>query len=184
MGLAGSQCYKTGLSARSTACSAMAWAEHWIREKANAALHPSQVETTLLRLNSVWPGEAPPLVDVIEEFPLGEAALLHLLSISSICASRLTQDPSILLWLRQTDVCLSYRDGAQMSHDLRAMAGESITAENFRALRLWKGREMVRIARVAGQDQADGAGANMHGDDGADRAQIEIARLRQDASVH
>ena len=124
----------------------MASAEHWIREKANAALHPSQVETTLLRLKSVWPGEAPPLVDVIEEFPLGEAALLHLLSISSICASRLTQDPSILLWLRQTDVCLSYRDGAQMSHDLRAMAGKSITAENFRALRLWKGRQMVRIA--------------------------------------
>jgi glutamate-ammonia-ligase adenylyltransferase len=124
----------------------MAQAERWIREKANTALHRSQVETTLSRLNEVWPATAPSLVGTIEEFPLGEAALLHLLSISHICASRLTQDPQILLWLARPEVSLAQRDRAQMSHDLRIIAEESIPAENFRALRLWKGREMVRIA--------------------------------------
>ncbi len=124
----------------------MAEAERWIHQKANAALHRSQVETTFLRLNEIWPPSAPPLIEVIEEFPLGEAALLHLLSISSICAARLTQDPPLLLWLRQPEVSLAHRDRAQMSHDLRTLAGESIPAANFRALRVWKGREMVRIA--------------------------------------
>jgi [glutamine synthetase] adenylyltransferase / [glutamine synthetase]-adenylyl-L-tyrosine phosphorylase len=121
-------------------------AEGWIREKANTALHPSQVESTLTSLNQAWPAAAPPLLEVFETFPPGEAALLHLLSVSSICASRLTQDPQILLWLRQPDVCLAHRDRVQMSHALRTMAGDSMAAANFRAVRVWKGREMVRIA--------------------------------------
>jgi [glutamine synthetase] adenylyltransferase / [glutamine synthetase]-adenylyl-L-tyrosine phosphorylase len=33
-----------------------------------------------------------------------------------------------------------------MSNDLRDLASDSISDENFRALRLWKGREMVRVA--------------------------------------
>jgi glutamate-ammonia-ligase adenylyltransferase len=123
----------------------MAQPEDWIREKANAALHPSQVESTLAILHQKWPIAAPPLREVIEEFPLGQAALLNLFSISSICASRLRQYPDILLWLRQPEVCLANRDRVQMSHELHTSAGESIAAENFRALRAWKGREMVRI---------------------------------------
>jgi glutamate-ammonia-ligase adenylyltransferase len=124
----------------------MARPEEWIRQKANAALHPSQVETTLAALNQSWPAAASPLLQVIEGFPLGEAALLNLLSVSSICAFRLSQDSKILLWLRQPEVCLAHRDRVQMSHDLRAVSGTSMAAASFRALRVWKGREMVRIA--------------------------------------
>ena len=118
----------------------------WIREKAAASLNPSQVENTLLQLREAWPPAAPPIVDVIEEFPLGEGALLHLLAMSSICATRLVRHPEVLLWLGQPDVCLASRGYGQMANDLRALAGDSIAAENFRALRFWKGREMARIA--------------------------------------
>ena len=118
----------------------------WIQEKAAASLYPSQVETALCRLSETWPITAPPIVDLIEEFPLGEAALLHLLALSSICATRLMRRPEILIWLRQPEVCLAPRGYAQMASDLRKLAGDSIASENFRALRLWKSREMVRIA--------------------------------------
>ena len=66
----------------------------WIREKAATSLNPSQVETTLVQLNEQWlpyaeatagkPANTMPLADVVEQFPLGEAALLHLLAVSSI----------------------------------------------------------------------------------------------------
>src|SRR5438876_3161197 len=118
----------------------------WIREKAAASLNPSQVENTLLQLGETWPPAAPPIVKVIEKFPLGEAALLHLLAMSSICATRLVRHPEILLWLGQPDVGLSARGYEQMANDLHTLAGDSIAAENFRALRFWKGREMARIA--------------------------------------
>ena len=124
----------------------MARAEGWIQEKASTALHPTQVETALASLNQNWPETAPSFVEVIEGFPLGQAALLHLLSVSSICASRLMQDPHLLLWLGQPEVCLAPRDRVQMSHDLHVIAGDSIAAKNFRALRVWKSHEMVRIA--------------------------------------
>ena len=90
---------------------------------------------------------------MIEQFPLGEVALLHLLSVSSICAARLAQDPQILVWLRHPDVCADARSRGRMLADLgRVTANASIGAQNFRALRLWKGREMLRIAlrEVAG----------------------------------
>jgi [glutamine synthetase] adenylyltransferase / [glutamine synthetase]-adenylyl-L-tyrosine phosphorylase len=120
--------------------------DRWIQEKAAASLHPSQVETALCRLSENWPVTAPPLVDLIEQFPLGEAALLHLLALSNICATRLMRQPEILIWLGQPEVCLARRGYAQMAGDLRTLAGDSIASENFRALRLWKSREMVRIA--------------------------------------
>src|SRR6266571_4887154 len=120
--------------------------DRWIQEKAAASLQLSQVETALCRLSETWPSTAPPLVDLIEQFPLGEAALLHLLALSSICATRLVRQPEILIWLGQPEVCLARRGHAQMAGDLRTLAGDSIASENFRALRLWKSREMVRIA--------------------------------------
>src|SRR2546430_17138182 len=73
----------------------------WIREKAATSLNPSQVETTLVQLNEQWPANAIPLAEVVEQFPLGETALLHLLAVSSICATRLTRNPETLLWLAQ-----------------------------------------------------------------------------------
>src|SRR6476646_9673380 len=120
---------------------------HWIREKAAASLNPSQVETTLIQLSERWPPNAHPLVSVIEQFPLGEPALLHLLAVSSICATRLTQNPETLLWLHQPEVCLAPRGYAEMYGDLHAVAADDpIAKQNFAALRFWKGREMTRVA--------------------------------------
>ena len=111
----------------------------WIREKAAASLNPSQVETTLLQLSEKWPASAPALVDVVEEFPLGEAALLHLLAVSNICATRLIRNPETLFWLGRPEVCLAGRDYGEMFDHLLVLGGNSIAAENFAALRFWKG---------------------------------------------
>src|SRR6266853_3924984 len=119
---------------------------HWIREKAAASLNPSQVETTLIQLSERWTPNARPLVSVIEQFPLGEPALLHLLAVSSICAMRLTPKPETLLWLFQPELCLAARGYAEMLSELHALAGDSVAKQDFAALRFWKGREMTRVA--------------------------------------
>jgi glutamate-ammonia-ligase adenylyltransferase len=118
----------------------------WIREKAATSLNPSQVETTLVQLNEQWPANAISLAEVVEQFPLGEAALLHLLAVSSICATRLTRNPNTLLWLAQPEVCLASRGYTEMLAELRALAADSAADKNFGALRFWKGREMTRVA--------------------------------------
>ena len=125
---------------------AMVRGNRWIREKAATSLNPSQVETTLVQLCERWPASAPPFVDVVQQFPLGEASLLHLLAVSSICATRLTRNPETLLWLRQPEICLAPRGYAEMLNELGSVAGDAITGQNFAALRFWKGREMTRIA--------------------------------------
>jgi [glutamine synthetase] adenylyltransferase / [glutamine synthetase]-adenylyl-L-tyrosine phosphorylase len=118
----------------------------WIREKAAASLNPSQVETALIRLCDRWPETAPSLADLVEQFPLGEEALLHLLAVSSICAERLAQAPDTLLWLCQQQICCAPRDYADMLGYLHRSAGGSIADQDFSALRFWKGCEMTRIA--------------------------------------
>src|SRR5213596_547489 len=125
---------------------AMAGGNSWIRAKATASLNPSQVETTLFQLNERWLATAPPLAEVIEQFALGEAALLHLLAVSSICATRLTRNPETLLWLFQPEVCLASRGYTEMYRELRALAGDSVANQSFAGLRTWKGREMTRVA--------------------------------------
>src|SRR5438309_2740406 len=125
---------------------AMEGGNHWIREKAAASLNPSQVETTLIQLSERWPANASPLVSIIEQLPLGELAMLHLLAVSSICATRLTQNPEALLWLSQPEVCLASRGYAEMLSELHSLAGDSVATQDFAALRFWKGREMTRVA--------------------------------------
>lgn len=124
----------------------MSVATNWIQEKANATLNPGQVERTLMRLADQWPQDAPALRTVLDEFPLGDIALLHLISISSICAARLVREPEILLWLRHPDVCADQRGRGRMIADLEESTSGPIPDQNFRDLRLWKGREMLRIA--------------------------------------
>ncbi|MFN2476098.1 MAG: hypothetical protein ABR526_07145 [Chthoniobacterales bacterium] len=124
----------------------MTAAPAWISEKASRSIYPAQVERTLAQLCERWSEGEADLRATLEQFPLGEEALLHLLAVSSICAARLVAEPSILQWLRHPDVCASERGPGRMLADLRAGAGESIAAQNFRALRIWKGREMLRIA--------------------------------------
>lgn len=118
----------------------------WIREKAATSLNPPQVETTFVQLNERWPANAMPLADVVEQFPLGEAALLHLLAVSSICAARLTRNPETLLWLAQPEVCLASRGRAEMLAEVHVLSSRSEVDNNFEALRFWKGREMTRVA--------------------------------------
>jgi glutamate-ammonia-ligase adenylyltransferase len=118
----------------------------WVRIKAAKSLNPPQVETALIQLGENWPQTAPPLPSVVEQFPLGEPALLHLLAVSSICATRLTRNPEILLWLCQPEVCLASRGPAEMLAGLRDLAREAVANQNFAVLRFWKGREMTRVA--------------------------------------
>ena len=128
----------------------------WIREKAATSLNPSQVETTLVQLKEQWPAyaeatagrpaNAMSLAKVVEQFPLGETALLHLLAVSSICATRLTRNPEMLLWLAQPEVCLASRSRAEMVAEVHALTSDSGVDNNFEALRFWKGREMTRVA--------------------------------------
>ena len=86
------------------------------------------------------------LAEVVQQFPLGEAALLHLLAVSSICATRLTRNPETLLWLAQPEVCLASRSRAEMLAEVHALTSDSGVDNNFEALRFWKGREMTRVA--------------------------------------
>src|SRR5438128_1988841 len=118
----------------------------WIAKKTAASLNPPQVETTLVQLSERWPAKAAPLADVVEQFPLGESALLHLLAVSSSCATRLTQNPETLLWLSQPKVCLAARGYTETLSELHALAGDSVATQDFAALRFWKGREMTRVA--------------------------------------
>jgi len=118
----------------------------WIREKAAKSLNPSQVETTLVQLNERWPANPMSLVEVVQQFPLGETALLHLLAVSSVCATRLTRNPETLLWLAQPEVCLASRSRAQMLGEVHSLTSDSGVDNNFESLRFWKGREMTRVA--------------------------------------
>ena len=118
----------------------------WIEEKSASTIYPEQVARTLRKLQEGWPETSIPLHDLLEAFPLGEVALLHLLAVSNICADRLMRNPEILFWLQQRDVCAAGRGPRRMLAHLHDFAGDAVAAENFRLLRLWKGREMTRIA--------------------------------------
>ena len=118
----------------------------WIRQESATSLNPSQVESSLVQLSEQWPASAQPLLEVVEQFPLGKAALLHLLAVSSICATRLTRNPETLLWLCQPEVCLASRGPAEMRAELHALPAASADSTKFAGLRFWKGREMTRVA--------------------------------------
>ena len=118
----------------------------WIKKKSAITLNPAQVQNTLERMSESWFKDGLPLRDLLEQFPLGETPLLHLLAVSSICAARLVRQPDILLWLSDPEICSAPRSYSAMLKYLREIGGDSAAAENFRALRIWKGREMFRIA--------------------------------------
>ena len=124
----------------------MAADDAWIKAISAESLHPPQVEISLRQIAENWPDTNRPLQQVIEEFPLGPAPLLHLIAVSDICAARFRRIPDMLLWLAQPEVSLSRRLPGQMANELRASAGETIAEDNFRPLRVWKGREMTRVA--------------------------------------
>src|ERR1700682_2294528 len=101
----------------------------WTQTKAAGTLNPAQVQNTLEHMRGSWPGDAPPLPDLIGLFPLGVASLLHLFSVSSICAARLVLHPEILLGLRRPEICSAPRAYGEMLAELQAREGDSISAE-------------------------------------------------------
>jgi len=119
---------------------------HWIERKAAASLYPSQVESALEQLNKNWAGSGDGLLELIEQFPLGDTAVLQLLAMSSICAARLAGTPELLRWLSRPEISQNTRSYAEMSNDLYQASEGAIAANNFRALRKWKSWEMTRIA--------------------------------------
>ena len=70
----------------------------WIKKKSALSFNPAQVEATLVQLSELWPSTASPLSEFVEKFPLGQAALLHILALSSVCAARVIRDPELLIW--------------------------------------------------------------------------------------
>jgi glutamate-ammonia-ligase adenylyltransferase len=123
-----------------------------MEQKAAATLNAPQVQNTIERIAENWMPDARPLRDLVEQFPLGERALLHLISVSSVCAARLIRHPEILLWLARPEISDTPRGLRAMLVDLQRAGENSTFAGNFQALRFWKGREMTRIAlrEVAG----------------------------------
>ena len=124
----------------------------WIEKKAAGTLNPPQVENTLERMQADWSPSATPFREILENFPLGESALLHLISVSSVCAARLIRHPEILLWLARPEISDAARPVPAMRVGLQRIAEGSTFSGTFEALRFWKGREMTRIAlrEVAG----------------------------------
>ena len=112
--------------------------ERWIKSRAAASLNPVQVELALTEMASRWLG-------FLRNFPLGEEAFIHLLAVSSICAGRLQRQPELLQWLAQPEVSTTRRGPRSMSVELRR-TGEAVADDNFRAVRVWKGWEMTRVA--------------------------------------
>ncbi len=118
--------------------------DRWIEGKAASTIFPERVTTTLLALREKWPEAAPPFREFLANFPLGESTLLHLFSVSSICATRIVNEPKMLFWLANN--CQTERGYGHMLTDLRELNRGDIAENNFEVLRRWKGREMARIA--------------------------------------
>ena len=118
----------------------------WIDKKAAASFFPSRVKAALTQITEIWPADCPPLEELIENFPLGEAAVLHLLSLSSIAIARIHRNPQLLLWMAEAEVCARPRSRAEMTAALDRLVETDIAADNFRAIRRWKNQEMTRIA--------------------------------------
>ncbi len=118
----------------------------WIAKAARDSIDPARVETALLGLSRTWTAKTPTLREILKTFPLGEENLIHLLAVSDVSVQRLQTEPEILAWLSRKEVVMAPRSYADMLRDLKRVSGETLAANNFRALRLWKAREMVRIA--------------------------------------
>lgn len=118
----------------------------WIDQKAAASFHPHQVKAALTQLNEIWPADFRPLRELIETFPLGESALLHLFALSSIAVARICRNPQLLVWLADPAVCAQPRSRADMTATADRLVEGDIAAGNFRAIRRWKNQEMTRIA--------------------------------------
>ncbi len=118
----------------------------WIEKKSAGPLNRAQVKAALIQINEVWPADYPSLRALVENFPPGEKALLHLLAFSSISVARIVRNPELLVWLAEPETCTRGRSRSEMTGALDRLDKENIAADNFRVLRRWKSHEMTRIA--------------------------------------
>lgn len=121
-------------------------AADWIAAKARNSFDPDRIRVALESFLGAWPPDFPPLREVIEHFPAGEQALLDLLAASSISCEKIARDPGALLWLAQPEICNSERGASRMRAGLERLKKSDAFDPSFRALRIAKGREMLRIA--------------------------------------
>ncbi len=90
---------------------------------------------------------------VLDRFPLGTDALVHLLAVSPISAEKLSVDPGLLEWLAHPEISASDRGPMRMRAELAALRGANTGFDSrFVALRQLHRRELLRIAlrEVAG----------------------------------
>ena len=124
----------------------------WISLKSKNAIDPGRVSVALASVADVWPADFPPLPELVETFPAGEAVLLHLFSVSPIAAEKCVREPASLVWLADPAVCLADRGPGRMRTEMKGLAvgpdGSPPVAfdPSFRALRRMKGRELLRLA--------------------------------------
>ena len=112
---------------------------------AAGTLDPDRAGTALARIEQAWPGDFPPLPEVIESFPAGARAVPDLLALSPASAEKIIRDPAALIWLSQPEICAGERGPGRMQRDLEGERGEGFDPQ-FRALRRVKNREMLRLA--------------------------------------
>src|SRR5437763_13742388 len=93
----------------------------WIRERSAASFNPSQVQTSLVQLSEQWPESAQSLIEVVVQFPLGEAALLHLFAVLSICEARLTRYLETLMWISTPNNSLDSTCSSENNDHLHAL---------------------------------------------------------------
>ena len=126
----------------------------WIAAKTQNTIDPERVSVALRSIADAWPETFLPLPELVEHFPPGEAALLHLLAVSPISAEKCVKDPGALLWLADPAVCMTERGPGRMRSELSAMKGGPADAGSapkpfdpaFQALRRMKNRESLRLA--------------------------------------
>jgi glutamate-ammonia-ligase adenylyltransferase len=109
---------------------------------------PARARRSLSRLAELWPAELPSIEETLAKFIDDGAALVHLLAISPISADKLVADPEALTWLARQAVHDASRGVRRMRAHYDELGGsaEGPFDENFRVLRRWKARELLRIA--------------------------------------
>lgn len=128
----------------------------WIDDKAAHTIDPERVQVALASISAAWPAANPPLGKLIEGFPTGESAVLHLFAASPISAEKCVKDPDALLWLADPAVCMTTRGIGRMHAELAKLNADGQSGKpfdpSFRYLRRVKCREMLRLAlrEVAG----------------------------------
>ena len=122
------------------------------REDPLGEIDPERARRALAALAEAWPRELDPLDATLATSHDTARALAHLLAISPVSLEKLRANPAALSWLFEN--ARTSRSARQMRESFERMRADEANRfdTEFRALRRWKQREMLRIAlrEVAG----------------------------------